>query len=75
MVKDGRNLFGPLLNIMPFEYEHDFAGAKAQAHNLNAGPVDDMSFYCYELDGHLNIDIDANPALYSQVELEKHQTR
>lgn len=75
LVKDGRNLFGPLLNIMPFEYEHDFAGAKAQAHNLNAGPVDDMSFYCYELDGHLNIDIDANPALYSQVELEKHQTR
>ena len=75
LVKEGRNLFGPLLNIMPFEYEHDFAGAKAQAHNLNAGPVDDMSFYCYELDGHLNIDIDANPALYSQVELKQHQTR
>ncbi len=75
LVKDNRNLFGPLVNIMPFEYEHDFFGAASKAYNLSAGPVDDMSFYCYELNGHLNIDIDANPELYTEKEVAKHQQR
>lgn len=75
LVKDNRNLFGPLVNIMPFEYEHQFGDFTSKAHNLSAGPVDDISFYCYELDGQLHIDIDANPKLYSQVEINKHQQR
>ncbi|WP_370978715.1 amino acid adenylation domain-containing protein [Agaribacterium sp. ZY112] len=75
LVKDNRNLFGPLVNIMPFQYDYDFNGSEAKAYNLSAGPVDDMSFYCYEQDSFLNIDIDANPALYSEVELAQHQRR
>ena len=75
LVKDNRNLFGPLVNIMPFDYEHNFNGATSKAYNLSAGPVDDISMYCYELNGHLNIDFDANPALYSKQEVRQHQVR
>ncbi|TCI03700.1 amino acid adenylation domain-containing protein [Corallincola luteus] len=75
LVKESRNLFGPLVNIMPFEYQHQFADLKSKAHNLSAGPVDDISFYCYELDGQLHLDMDANPALYTQAEIIGHQQR
>ncbi|PAJ75454.1 non-ribosomal peptide synthetase [Pseudoalteromonas sp. NBT06-2] len=75
LVKDNRNLFGPLVNIMPFEYEHNFGEAKAKAFNISAGPVDDMSMYCYESGGQLHIDIDANPELYSEEEVKEHKTR
>ncbi|WP_111979375.1 non-ribosomal peptide synthetase [Algibacillus agarilyticus] len=75
VVKDNRNLFGPLVNIMPFNYEHQFGDLPSKAFNLSAGPVDDMSIYCYELDGLLHLDIDANPELYSEAELAEHQQR
>ncbi|MBY7700616.1 enterobactin synthase subunit F [Vibrio harveyi] len=75
LVKDHRNLFGPLVNIMPFEYEHKFGDLTSKAHNLSAGPVDDISFYCYELAGQLHIDMDANPELYSEKEIHEHQQR
>ncbi len=75
LVKDNRNLFGPLVNIMPFDYAHQFGQLPSKAYNLSAGPVDDISFYCYELDGQLNIDMDANPALYSADEVNGHQQR
>ncbi|CAH0524001.1 Dimodular nonribosomal peptide synthase [Allocatenococcus thiocycli] len=75
LVKDNRNLFGPLVNIMPFEYEHKFGELNSKAHNLSAGPVDDISLYCYELGGELHVDMDANPELYSEREIQEHQQR
>lgn len=75
LVKDNRNLFGPLVNIMPFDYQHKFGDLSSNAFNLSAGPVDDISFYCYELDEQLHIDMDANPALYSIDDLNNHQQR
>ncbi|MEI8599039.1 condensation domain-containing protein [Vibrio sp. M60_M31a] len=44
LVKENRNLFGPLVNIMPFEYEHKFGELNSKAHNLSAGPW--MTFLC-----------------------------
>ncbi|MGI9897464.1 enterobactin synthase subunit F [Vibrio natriegens] len=75
LVKDNRNLFGPLVNIMPFEYEHKFGELNSKAHNLSAGPVDDISLYCYELGGELHVDMDANPELYSERDIHEHQQR
>ncbi|MCG9700819.1 enterobactin synthase subunit F [Vibrio natriegens] len=75
LVKDNRNLFGPLVNIMPFEYEHKFGELNSKAHNLSAGPVDDISLYCYELGGELHVDMDANPELYSERDIQEHQQR
>ncbi|WP_331744332.1 amino acid adenylation domain-containing protein [Kitasatospora sp. NBC_01300] len=72
-----RVLFGPLVNIMSFYYHLDFAGVRATVHNLSNGPVEDLSFSVYDRsDGtEPRLDVDANPALYSEAELTAHQQR
>ncbi|MFJ2810852.1 amino acid adenylation domain-containing protein [Kitasatospora sp. NPDC087271] len=72
-----RVLFGPLVNIMSFYYHLDFAGVRATVHNLSNGPVEDLSFSVYDRsDGTApRLDVDANPALYSEAELTSHQQR
>ena len=68
---------GPLVNVMPFDYGVDFAGAAARARNLSAGPVEDLTVNIYDrADGRgLRIDHDGNPALYGEAELAAHQER
>ncbi|WP_432253562.1 amino acid adenylation domain-containing protein [Streptomyces sp. HNM1019] len=77
LLGEGRGLVGPLVNIMPFDYGADFAGAPARAHNLSAGPVDDLTVNVYDrADGRgLRIDHDGNPALYEDADLAAHQVR
>jgi nonribosomal peptide synthetase DhbF len=69
--------FGPVANIMSFYYRLKFAGVRATAHNLSNGPVEDLSISVYDRsDGtEPRIDLDANPALYSEDELGAHQRR
>ncbi len=71
-----RRLFGPVVNIMPFDYALRFAGMPAFAHNISAGPVEDLSIGMYaRSDGSgLRVDFDANPACYAQEALEVHQS-
>ncbi|NVJ07532.1 myxochelin non-ribosomal peptide synthetase MxcG [Myxococcus sp. AM001] len=70
-----RRLFGPVVNIMPFDYALRFAGIPAFAHNLSAGPVEDLSIGMYaRSDGSgLRVDFDANPACYKPDVLDAHQ--
>ncbi|GFN29832.1 amino acid adenylation domain-containing protein [Paenibacillus xylaniclasticus] len=77
LVGANKRLFGPQVNLMPFDYGLRFAGMQAAARNLSAGPVDDLSFNVYDrLDGEgLRIDMDANPTAYSPEELASHQQR
>ncbi|MGK5543978.1 amino acid adenylation domain-containing protein, partial [Streptomyces sp. URMC 127] len=77
LLGEGRPLTGPLVNVMPFDYGLAFAGARAGAHNLAPGPVDDLTIGIYDrADGSgLRIDYDANPARYGQDELAAHQAR
>ncbi|MEV5597439.1 amino acid adenylation domain-containing protein [Streptomyces sp. NPDC052496] len=72
-----RALVGPLVNVMPFDYGLDFAGAPATAHNLSTGPVDELTVNVYDrADGRgLRIDYDANPDLYEEDGLGHHQER
>jgi enterobactin synthetase component F len=72
-----RGLVGPLVNVMPFDYGVDFAGAPARARNLSAGPVDDLTVNIYDrADGRgLCVDHDGNPALYDDAALAAHQER
>ncbi|MDQ0047474.1 nonribosomal peptide synthetase DhbF [Paenibacillus polymyxa] len=74
LLSENRRLFGPLVNIMPFDYELVFGGSRGTTHNLSAGPVDDLSLNVYDRsDGSgLRIDWDANPAMYSKREIEEH---
>ncbi|MEU1125063.1 amino acid adenylation domain-containing protein [Streptomyces sp. NPDC005899] len=77
LLGENRGLAGPLVNVMPFDYALDLAGATVRARNLSAGPVDDLTVNIYDRgDGHgLRIDHDGNPALYGEAELAAHQER
>jgi non-ribosomal peptide synthetase component F len=62
----GRPIFGPVVNIQPFDYEFRFAGAPVTLSNLSAGPVEDLSIVAYDhpRTAELRIDLDADPRLY-----------
>ncbi|HEY7666323.1 MAG TPA: condensation domain-containing protein, partial [Xanthobacteraceae bacterium] len=69
--------FGPTVNFMPFDYDLRFDGHLATAHNLAAGPVEDLSIALYDRsDGReVRIDFDGNPASYDKEELRNLQRR
>nr|UZH23223.1 MxcG [myxobacterium MSr12020] len=77
LVGGERRLFGPVVNIMPFDYDLRFAGQRAIAHNISAGPVEDISINVYaRSDGRgPRLDFDANPDCHSAAELATHQQR
>ncbi|MGW7516150.1 amino acid adenylation domain-containing protein [Streptomyces sp. NPDC054796] len=77
LLGEGRALTGPLVNVMPFDYGVTFAGAECTAHNLSAGPVDDLTVNVYDrTDGTgLRFDHDGNPGLYGEDDLARHQER
>ncbi|MEC1680680.1 amino acid adenylation domain-containing protein [Bacillus mojavensis] len=77
LIGENHRLFGPQINVMPFDYGLDFAGVRGTTHNLSAGPVDDLSINVYDrTDGSgLRIDVDANPEVYSESEIKVHQQR
>ncbi|MDK8190451.1 amino acid adenylation domain-containing protein [Paenibacillus sp. UMB7766-LJ446] len=77
LLGENRRLFGPMINVMPFHHELNFAGQSGMIHNLSTGPVDDLSIHVVD-QGHghgLSIDFDANPSIYSDSELLNHQLR
>lgn len=65
------------VNIEPFDYDLGFGGHETVAHNLSNGTVEDMTIFIYDRGDHegLRIDLDANPALYNQDELDSHRDR
>ncbi|MCX5400831.1 amino acid adenylation domain-containing protein [Streptomyces sp. NBC_00102] len=77
LLGESRALVGPLVNVMPFDYDVRFAGAPVRARNLSAGQVEDLTVNIYDrADGRgLLIDYDANPALYTEEGLAAHQER
>jgi enterobactin synthetase component F len=77
LLGEQRALVGPMVNTMPFDYAVSFAGSPARLRSLSAGPVEDLTINIYDrADGHgLEIDHDANPALYSEDEVALHQSR
>ncbi|MCP3161842.1 myxochelin non-ribosomal peptide synthetase MxcG [Myxococcus qinghaiensis] len=70
-----RKLFGPVVNIMPFDYGVRFAGLPGIAHNISAGPVEDLSIGMYARSdgGGLRVDFDANPVCYDEGAVDSHQ--
>jgi nonribosomal peptide synthetase DhbF len=76
-VADNRKLFGPLVNMMPFDINLNFNGYSGSKTNLSAGPVDDLAINVYlKADGSsLQIDMDGHPELYTQEELQNHHQR
>jgi nonribosomal peptide synthetase DhbF len=77
LVGENQRLAGPQINIMPFEYELDFAGNKGIIHKLATGPVDDLAINVYDKsdENGLRIDFVANSEIYSGSDLRIHQKR
>ncbi len=73
----GGRLFGPVVNIMRFDYDLKFAGHTAVAHPLCTGPVEDLSINLYDgSDGRgVRIDFDGHPDLYGEALLADHHGR
>jgi nonribosomal peptide synthetase DhbF len=73
-IDDDRPIFGPVVNIQPFDYGFRFAGAPVTLFNLSVGPVEDLAIIAYDHPGtaELRIDLDANPALYGADVLAGH---
>ncbi|MGG6242496.1 amino acid adenylation domain-containing protein [Nodosilinea sp. AN01ver1] len=72
-VGGGRRLFGPVVNIMPFDYAIRFGNAPAIAHNVSAGPVEDLAINVRTQGQDLKLEVDGNPACYSLEDLVNHQ--
>ncbi|MEU1815643.1 amino acid adenylation domain-containing protein [Streptomyces roseifaciens] len=70
-----RPLFGPMVNIKPFEDGGlDFAGLPGTVRNLAAGPVDDLAVTVTPgPGGSLLLGLDANPGRYTAEELAAHE--
>ncbi|WP_375261828.1 amino acid adenylation domain-containing protein [Palleronia sp.] len=72
----GRRLWGPLVNILPFDACPELHGCRTRLEILGAGSVDDVTF-CYR--GHpasgLVLQVDTNTALYSDAETAIHARR
>lgn len=76
-VGDGRRLYGPMVNMMPFDSRLEFNGVPGRKLNLSAGPVDDLAInVSLQADGiGLQIEMDGNPELYAEEELRGHHRR
>ena len=77
LVASERKLFGPSVNIMPFDYGLRFAGHRGVVHNVSAGLVEDLVLHVYDrTDGSgLRIVVDANPNCYTADEIATHLRR
>jgi len=74
-VGGGRRLFGALVNIMPFDSAISFGNAAAIAHNVSAGPVEDLAINVRTAatGQTLKLELDGNPDCYSPEDLAQHQ--
>ncbi|BAU88347.1 cyclic nucleotide binding protein [Streptomyces laurentii] len=74
---DHRRFFGPLLNVVPFDYDLRFAGLPADAHNMSLRLIEDLAVSVYDRGdgGAIRVDFDAHPELYASAELAAHQDR
>ncbi|CDG83682.1 NRPS III [Janthinobacterium agaricidamnosum NBRC 102515 = DSM 9628] len=72
-----RQLFTTVVNIEAFDYDFRFAGQLATPRNMSNGTAEDLGIFLYERGNgqDLQIDFDANPALYTAATLAGHQAR
>ncbi|KFI25871.1 hypothetical protein CG51_12865 [Haematobacter missouriensis] len=71
-----RRLYGPLVNVQPFDLPPVFAGLEVGLHILGAGAVDDITMtFRGDARSGLLFEIDANPDLYTADEIAAHSAR
>ncbi|MDN2662325.1 amino acid adenylation domain-containing protein [Psychromonas sp. 14N.309.X.WAT.B.A12] len=68
-------LYSATLNCKLFDYQLDLAGVKGKTHQMATGPIEDIEFGIYLLQGKLSIELSANATRYNQAELQLHGHR
>ncbi len=69
-----KRLYGPVVNIMPFDRQLSFGNASTLVHSLSAGPVEDISFaFVLQPNNRLRFDLEANPARYNEQQIADYQ--
>lgn len=68
-----KRLFGPVLNLMPFDRPPAFGDLTAQAHAISAGPVDDLAITVVPGPQGLRLGLEANPNAYGEAALAEHR--
>lgn len=77
LIGQGRSIAWLGINIEPFDYQLDFAGADTSSHNLSNSSAEDLMVFIYDrgTGAGLRFDLDANPLLYDMAELDEHRRR
>lgn len=76
MIGGHRRLFGPMINVQPFDMPPRFAGIETRLHIMGAGAVDDITFtFRGDARDGLPCEADSNPHLYSREETGEHLER
>ncbi|MBY6705276.1 amino acid adenylation domain-containing protein [Rhodococcus sp. BP-241] len=71
-----RGFFGPMVNIMLFDWTVGLGDLVGRLHLLSSGPIEDFTFNVYNSGGNsLNIDFEGNPSLYDEDTLAAHHRR
>lgn len=72
-----QRLHGPIVNILPFDTPYELAGLQAKQTVLCAGPVEDLNItFRARADGaDLRLELEANPKLYTPLDLQTHRRR
>ncbi|WP_347303578.1 amino acid adenylation domain-containing protein [Croceibacterium sp. TMG7-5b_MA50] len=76
LIGGDRRLYGPLVNVQPYDRAPRMAGLEVTLHVTGTGPVDDIHFtFRGDPARGLSIEVDANPALYTLDAVQAHGTR
>ena len=76
LIGGSRRLYGPLVNVQPFDRPPVFPGLQVGLHILGAGAVDDLTFtFRGDPQAGLLFEVDANPALYTATDIAGHSAR
>lgn len=76
LIGGSKRLYGPLVNVQPYDRPPRFAGFDVALHVTGTGPVEDINF-TFRGDGihGLTIEVDANPDLYDADAVAAHGER
>lgn len=73
-LKPAQRLFGPVINLMPFERPLLANNLRIWNHPLAAGPVEDLAINITPQHDHCVITLEANPDMYTTATLQQHLT-
>ncbi|WP_057970923.1 condensation domain-containing protein [Lysobacter antibioticus] len=65
-------LYGPVVNLMPFDRGFVFEGLHSRAHPISVGSVEDLDITVSPMAEGIRFDIEANPQAYDAATLQAH---